>query len=114
MMLAIERKARWALESGQESHSMEAQSNGFPAQCASIIAWSCATLSVRNDHLFEILAQLVGPRLRELKPYEAHDRFSITYESLQQALTISLIIVAIYCSYYCIWYILYESTYKLI
>lgn len=70
MMKAIERKARWAVESGQDSNSMEAQSAGFPAQCASIVAWSCATLSVRNDRLFGTLAELVAPRLRELKPYE--------------------------------------------
>ena len=37
------RKARFAVESGQDSNSVEAQSAGFPAQCASIIAWSCAT-----------------------------------------------------------------------
>ena len=38
------RKARFAVESGQDSNSAEAQSAGFPAQCTSIIAWSCATL----------------------------------------------------------------------
>lgn len=70
MMKAIERKARWAVDSGQDSNSMEAQSGGFPAQCASIVAWSCATLSVRDDKLFSILAELAGPRLHELKPYE--------------------------------------------
>lgn len=70
MMKAIERKATFALESGQDSNSAEAQSAGFPAQCASIIAWSCATLSVRDEGMFGILAELAGPRLRELKPYE--------------------------------------------
>ncbi|CAE7215123.1 unnamed protein product [Symbiodinium natans] len=70
MMKAIERKARFALESGQDSNSAEAQSAGFPAQCASIIAWSCATLSVRDEGMLAILAELAGPRLRELKPYE--------------------------------------------
>mmetsp|Transcript_37719 Transcript_37719/g.87247 ORF Transcript_37719/g.87247 Transcript_37719/m.87247 type:complete len:476 (-) Transcript_37719:142-1569(-) len=70
MLKAIERKATFAMESGQDSNSAEAQSAGFPAQCASIIAWSCATLSVRDDRMLEVLAELAGPRLRELKPYE--------------------------------------------
>ena len=46
--LLVLRKARWAVESGQDSNSKEAQSGGFPAQCASIVAWSCATFLGHN------------------------------------------------------------------
>ena len=41
---------RW--DSGQDSNSMEAQSGGFPAQCASIVAWSCATLLESQRSVF--------------------------------------------------------------
>eukprot|EP00442_Polarella_glacialis_P001551 CAMPEP_0115076790 /NCGR_PEP_ID=MMETSP0227-20121206/16627_1 /TAXON_ID=89957 /ORGANISM="Polarella glacialis, Strain CCMP 1383" /LENGTH=943 /DNA_ID=CAMNT_0002463979 /DNA_START=110 /DNA_END=2939 /DNA_ORIENTATION=+ len=42
----------------------------LPAQCASIIVWSCATLHVRNLPLLQVLAEMACPCLREFKPYE--------------------------------------------
>jgi len=42
----------------------------FPAQCASIVAWSCATLRLRHLTLLDILSEVAGPRLDEFKPYE--------------------------------------------
>eukprot|EP00927_Polykrikos_kofoidii_P021182 TRINITY_DN20133_c0_g1_i1.p1 TRINITY_DN20133_c0_g1~~TRINITY_DN20133_c0_g1_i1.p1 ORF type:complete len:1061 (+),score=170.97 TRINITY_DN20133_c0_g1_i1:170-3352(+) len=42
----------------------------MPAQCMSIVAWSCATLRIRNDQLMEAIGAISAPRLHELKPFE--------------------------------------------
>eukprot|EP00927_Polykrikos_kofoidii_P021183 TRINITY_DN20133_c0_g2_i1.p1 TRINITY_DN20133_c0_g2~~TRINITY_DN20133_c0_g2_i1.p1 ORF type:complete len:1070 (+),score=209.28 TRINITY_DN20133_c0_g2_i1:171-3380(+) len=42
----------------------------MPAQCMSIVAWSCATLRIRNDRLMEAIGTISTPRLHELKPFE--------------------------------------------
>lgn len=42
----------------------------MPVQCLSIVAWSCAMLQIRHRLLFSAIAEIAGPRLQELKPYE--------------------------------------------
>lgn len=42
----------------------------WPMQCLSIVAWSCATLRIRNEALLAQVSAMVTPRLNELKPFE--------------------------------------------
>lgn len=42
----------------------------FPAQCASIVAWSCATLRLCQQSLLYVLSEVAGQRLDRFKPYE--------------------------------------------
>eukprot|EP00929_Paragymnodinium_shiwhaense_P014162 TRINITY_DN122043_c0_g1_i1.p1 TRINITY_DN122043_c0_g1~~TRINITY_DN122043_c0_g1_i1.p1 ORF type:complete len:971 (+),score=208.63 TRINITY_DN122043_c0_g1_i1:155-3067(+) len=48
----------------------QAQAWEMPAQCISIVAWSCATLRIRHKSLLEAMATISAPRLGELKPFE--------------------------------------------
>lgn len=41
-----------------------------PVQCLSIVAWSCASLRIRNETLFGKITAILVPRLTELKPFE--------------------------------------------
>jgi len=42
----------------------------MPAQCLSIVAWSCATLRVHNEELFAQIAAIVESNLDRLKSFE--------------------------------------------
>jgi len=42
----------------------------FPAQCASIVAWSLASLNVCIPRMLDVLLQLAAPRLHEFQAYE--------------------------------------------
>lgn len=42
----------------------------MPVQCLSIVAWSFASLQIRHQVCFQLIADIASPRLSELKPYE--------------------------------------------
>eukprot|EP00927_Polykrikos_kofoidii_P030370 TRINITY_DN26133_c0_g2_i2.p1 TRINITY_DN26133_c0_g2~~TRINITY_DN26133_c0_g2_i2.p1 ORF type:complete len:1005 (+),score=191.25 TRINITY_DN26133_c0_g2_i2:222-3017(+) len=42
----------------------------MPVQCMSIVTWSCATLQLRREALFDVVAEISATRLAELQPYE--------------------------------------------
>ena len=60
---------RWLSRAVCQYHSMVLR-HAVCAELSASEALRAQKIEVRNDHLFEILAELVGPRLRELKPYE--------------------------------------------
>jgi hypothetical protein len=42
----------------------------MPAQCLSIVAWSCASLRIRDEELFAKIATIAVPRLDKLQSFE--------------------------------------------
>lgn len=42
----------------------------MPAQYVSIVAWSCATLRIQNEQLFNTIARIAAHRLHHFKPFE--------------------------------------------
>eukprot|EP00931_Biecheleriopsis_adriatica_P029012 TRINITY_DN17280_c0_g2_i1.p1 TRINITY_DN17280_c0_g2~~TRINITY_DN17280_c0_g2_i1.p1 ORF type:complete len:841 (-),score=121.18 TRINITY_DN17280_c0_g2_i1:48-2570(-) len=64
----------------------------LPAQCASIVAWSLATLDLLDTFLMDVLRKLATPRLNEFKPYEvtnllwAYSKMGTASEDLLRAL----------------------------
>jgi hypothetical protein len=42
----------------------------MPVQCMSIVAWSCATLRIRDEQLFAMIASISVPHLDDLQPFE--------------------------------------------
>lgn len=75
---AIEQRAREMRDlsaevsegSNDEARQAASANEPFPAQCSSIVAWSCASLWLQRHSLLEILAQVASPRLQEFQPYE--------------------------------------------
>ncbi|CAE8714467.1 unnamed protein product, partial [Polarella glacialis] len=69
LISALEQRARTAVQP-QETDHYGSDDGPLPAQCASIVAWSLATLGIRNNPLLDVLALLAYPRLDEFKPFE--------------------------------------------
>mmetsp|Transcript_6062 Transcript_6062/g.14985 ORF Transcript_6062/g.14985 Transcript_6062/m.14985 type:complete len:783 (-) Transcript_6062:74-2422(-) len=63
----------------------------MPAQCLSIVAWSCASLRLCHEALLADIEKISAPRLNELKPFElsnllwAYSKLSLSPRDLSKA-----------------------------